>query len=195
MQGFTARMAKDKVRLAAALSTRVPVPINDPRSCWEKRTEHLSQVQTIFAGTSQAEPPDFAQKQVLHIWLVSCACQSHKIHSPRRSVAPGLVQAPNSFCTDKHTFVSPVVCWLWGGISQEEQGRAARIITSFWIQRVTNLSWGRCSRHHPAAVCLAVWHATPTSLSKPRNSSPLSPPIFVYWGLLHGKRAVRDGNR
>lgn len=78
-----------------------------------------------------------------------------------KSTAPGEVcpkaQAPNSFCTDKHrAFVSPVVCWLQGGISQEEQGRAAKIITLSGIQSVTNLSRGRRSRHHPAAVHLAV---------------------------------------
>lgn len=85
--------------------------------------------------------------------LCTYACVSYKIRSPI-SVSLRLAQAPNSFCTDKHhTFVSPVVCQLQGGISREEQGRAAKIITSFG-SRVTNLSSVRGNRHHPAAVCL-----------------------------------------
>lgn len=120
--------------------------------------------------------------QTLH-WSKCCAsaCVSYKTHSST-SVSLRLAQAPNTFCTDMHHTVSPVVCLLQGR-SQEEQGRAAKIISSFWIQGVTDLSSGRCSRHHPAAVCLAVWHTT--SSSKTRNSFP--PSFFVYWGLLHGE--------
>lgn len=151
---FTARLAKERQGWWLPLVPGVLSPSRPSATTpgAVERTKHSTQVQTTFAKLSL---------QTLHSSQCCTFAWCPVPAKATKSTAPGEVcpkaQAPNSFCTDKHrAFVSPVVCWLQGGISQEEQGRAAKIITLSGIQSVTNLSRGRRSRHHPAAVHLAV---------------------------------------
>lgn len=125
--------------------------------------------------------PSWASR--LH-WSKCCtfACVSYKTPSPR-IMSLRLAQAPNGFCTDKHhTFVSPVVCWLQGGISQEEQGCQDHN----FILDTENLSNLSSEATGTTLQLFASMCHTPhtTSLSRTRHSSPLSPPYFCILGFI-----------
>lgn len=141
---------------------------------------------TTFAGTSQAELPDCTEAS--SAYLLVCPTKS--------TVCPwGCPRLQTAFALTSitHLFLLWYVSCRGELAEKSREGlpRTLHLDAELLIYHLSEATGTTLQLF--ASMC----HAPPPTKFKQNKAflSPCSPPVFLYWGLLYGEKAVRDGKR